>query len=360
MEVTMGYLRNAWYVGALSRELNEQPLGRVILDESLVFFRAADGSPVAVADRCPHRFVPLSLGKVKQGELECGYHGLRFGRDGVCVANPHGNKAVPRGANLRHYPIIERYGFIWIWTGDIERADQSLMPTFPFLDSPDQFTAVHGYLPVAGNYQLVVDNLLDLSHVEFLHPMFSQAEGVAGHRTEFFQDGDVVVANRWKPNVPLHGLAGRMFWTSPSTRSDARSHMRWSAPSYLDFDLGATEVGASVEEGICLPNAHLVTPETEFKSHYFWSVARNRLLDDEAMSVRLHDVVDRIFRTEDGPIIEAQQRSMGLTSDLMSLHPVTLDPDIPAVRARRVLARRIEEERQASGRKDLGRASAVA
>ncbi|MBX9759249.1 MAG: aromatic ring-hydroxylating dioxygenase subunit alpha [Beijerinckiaceae bacterium] len=343
----MPFLRNAWYVAALSREVVDTPFARTLLDEPLVMFRKPDGAIAALQDRCPHRFVPLSRGRVCGAEIECGYHGLRFTAGGTCSANPHGDKTPPRNARVKSYPAVERYGFVWIWMGAAERADPASVPHYPFLEAPGEYAAVYGYLPVQANYLLVLDNLLDLSHVEFLHPLLSQAEGVDAHRTEFRTEGDCVIANRWKPNSLIHGLA-KLLWTSPAPRGDARANMRWSAPAVLHFDLGVTEVGAEPQDGVCIPNAHIMTPATELTSHYFWAVARNRRLDDAELDERMFATVNRIFSTEDVPTIEAQQKAMGATADLLSLRPVMLEPDAPAIRARRILAQRIRDEQESA------------
>ncbi len=120
--------------------------------------------------------------------------------------------------------------------------------------------------------------------------------------------------------------------------------MKWMAPSNMSFDLGATECGAPVEEGVCLPNAHLVTPATEYRAHYFWSIARNRQVGDAGASAKLQSIAQRIFSTEDIPMIEAQQRNIGEVTDILALKPVSIEPDIPAVRARRILAELIRNE----------------
>lgn len=340
----MPFLLNAWYVGALGREIPHKPVGRVLLNKRIVFFRDSSGTVAALDDQCPHRFAPLSLGRVRDNALECGYHGLRFGQDGSCTLNPHGSKRIPPSARVRSYPVHERTGFVWFWPGDPELADPRLIPEYSFLGNADQFTAVDGKVYIAGNYQLVSDNLLDLSHVEFLHPLFAQAEGVDVHKTEFLQEGDTVIANRWKPNSLVHGLA-KFVWTSASKRGDARSNMRWDPPARLTFDLGVTEVGAPNDEGIHMPNVHLLTPETETTTHYFWALARNRKLNDGTLSETLATTLEKIFVTEDGPMIEAQQRVMG-SKELMEMRPVMLESDLPSVRARRVLARLIAEENQ--------------
>ena len=345
----MTYLTNAWYVAALPDEIGVVPLARTLLDVPTVLFRTEVGRLVALRDRCPHRFVPLSRGKVQGETIACAYHGLRFDHAGACVVNPHGD-TIPRGSAVRGFPVIERHGFVWIWPGDPARADPAALDLamFGFLEQPERFTAVRGYLRVAAHYQLVHDNLLDLSHVEFLHPMLARSEGVAAHRAEMIQQGDVVRVNRWKPASSLNGFA-RLFWTSPSPIGDGRANITWAPPSMLHIDLGVTEVGASVEDGVCTPAAHLITPETAFTCHYFWAQARNRGLNDEALSQRVWSAVDAVFRTEDEPMIEAQQLAMGSVADVMALRPLLLEPDAPAVRARRILARLIAEEAQQAG-----------
>jgi vanillate O-demethylase monooxygenase subunit len=341
----MAYLRNTWYAGAFSSELTTAPLGRTLLEEPVVFFRTADGTPAALEDRCPHRFVPLSRGRVCDGELECGYHGLRFDAGGACTRNPHGKKFIPPRTGVRTYPTAERYGFVWFWPGDPAAASPDLLPEIPFLEDPERFAVCAGLQHAESNYQLVIDNLLDLSHVEFLHPStLGQSEGVERHVTEFAQEGDVVIANRWKRNTLVHGVVKRFFWPDPSERVDARSNMRWSAPARLHFDLGSTALGAAPEDGVCLPQIHLMTPETLTTTHYFWALARNRKLDDATVGEQLYAMITRVFETEDGPMIAAQQRAMGETDDLVGLHPIMLEPDEPAIRARRILARMIAEE----------------
>ena len=122
----MTYLRNTWYVAAWASELGaNQLLARTVLDEPLVFFRDVDGKPVALIDRCPHRFAPLSQGKILGNSVQCPYHGLQFGVDGRCTHNPHG--PIPAAAKLKTYPLLERFGAIWIWMGDATKADESAL-----------------------------------------------------------------------------------------------------------------------------------------------------------------------------------------------------------------------------------------
>ncbi len=348
------FLRNCWYVACAGTEIDKRPLARTILDTPVVLYRLADGSPAALQDRCPHRFVPLSMGRVVGNNLQCIYHGLQFDQRGNCVLNPHaGSASAP--FRVGSYPVVERYGYVWIWPGEAKRAHPDLLPDLPFLQDETRFRTVRGYLVVAAHHELISDNLLDLSHVEFLHPLLSREEGVAAHRIEFYQDGNAVFANRWKPNSKPNGFL-RMFSFGPDERSDARANMKWLPPGILRFDLGACSVGGEPEEGLCTPAAHLLTPETAHRTHYFWAQSRNQRLDDPQLDQKLWAETSRIFDTEDRPVIEAQQRAMGQEVDLMKLKPLLFKPDTPTVMARRTLARLIKEENAARERDGVGQA----
>jgi phenylpropionate dioxygenase-like ring-hydroxylating dioxygenase large terminal subunit len=335
------FLKDCWYVAAMSQEVSTKPLGRTLLERAVVLFRTEEGAVVALNDRCPHRFVPLSLGKVIGSSIQCTYHGLRFGPNGSCIHNPHGK--VAQRLRIDAYPTIERYGYIWIWFGDPSKSDPSTLPNMPLLEREEEFTFVRGVLSVNANYELVTDNLLDLSHIEYLHPALARAEGVEGQKVEFFRENDTVIANRWKPNNSLSTFA-RLFWDCPPSSGDGRANIRWQPPAFLYLDIGVTEVGGKVEEGVCTPSIHLLTPATPFRTHYFWAQGRNRRLNDSEFDRKLWEMTDRIFRTEDKLVIEAQQASLGESADLLSMRPLLLEPDAPAMMARRILSQRISAE----------------
>ena len=331
--------------GRLGHDVTRAPVARTFLEQRVVLYRDGEGLPVALADRCPHRFAPLSQGKLVAGGLECPYHGLQFDRSGACVFNPHGNHAIPKRAFVRAYPLLERYGMVWIWMGDSALADPALLPDFSLIADHERFALVHGYLHLDTNYQLILDNLLDLSHAEFLHPLL----GVPGssQRMQFTmkQAGDTVYAYHSMPNEPITPLH-KMMWKSSSTHGDRRAHMRWDAPANLLLDVGVTECGRPESEGPSLPSAHLLTPETERSTHYFWVNARDSMREEE-FSQRVRAAFDAAFRTEDGPMIAACQERME-SLDLVSLNPILLSTDAAATRARRVLQAKIEAERTAA------------
>lgn len=342
------YLRNAWYVAAFSDEVSRTPLARTLLERPLVLFRKESGEPVALEDRCPHRFAPLSLGSLRGDELQCAYHGLRFDSQGRCVFNPHRGGSPLPAARVQSYPLSERYGFLWLWPGDPDKADAGRIPNFLFLEKPEEFRVLKGLIPVKASYQLVVDNLLDLSHAPYLHPHFAMSgvspdEAIAATETRLEHTERSIIAYRWRNGLPPNQVTRRLFGF-PADPVNSRAHMTWYPPALLDFDVGSCAPDASEREGLSLPQAHCITPETEITCHYFFAAARNRRLEDADVDRELREIVERAFRAQDEPMIEAVQARMGPTSDLESLRPLLLSSDGPPVAARRRLSQLIAEE----------------
>ncbi len=345
----MTYLRNCWYAAAYPHEVCDKPMHRQLLGEHVVLFRTSDGLPHALEDRCPHRFAPLSMGKLRDDRIQCPYHGLEFGADGACAYNPH-YKALPAAARVKSYPLLERYGMVWIWPGDAP-ADESLLPVdFAFLTNP-RFRAVSGYLRVNGNYQLIVDNLLDLTHAPYLHPAFAIPGMTVEERfkrttTELVREERRVIARRWRLNCPPNGPTRTLFGFMDELM-DSRSHMHWLPPSLIYFDAGASRLGELEADGLCLPAMHAITPESDRTSHYFFAQARNMLLEDHTADSTLLGILENAFHNEDEPMIEAQQNRMGDETDVLALDPVLLKSDGAPISARRALGALIAAEQGA-------------
>lgn len=163
------YLKNAWYAAAWSDEVGRGLFKRVIMDQAIVFFRKVDGTAVALANRCAHRFGPLHLGKLEGDTVACPYHGLRYDASGRCVFNPNGAQIVPASARVGTYPLAERYGVLWIWPGDPARADPAGIPALGYLEDPARCTRVQGLIEVGANYRYILDNLVDSAHILTVH-----------------------------------------------------------------------------------------------------------------------------------------------------------------------------------------------
>lgn len=346
-----GVLRNAWYLAAWASEVGAQGLlARRLLDLPVVLFRGADGSPAALLDQCPHRFAPLSMGKLvdEGGRIECPYHGLRFDVKGRCSFNPHGDGSIPKAAVVRSFPVVERYSALWIWMGEPERADPALLPSFPFLDGAEWGVGV-GHMVVDGHYELETDNILDLSHIEFLHPLFS-SEAVRRAQVTCEQDGETVWCKRFMTQDHEVPDFLRQAFGVPEGPVDRWLHVRWDAPANMALWAGGCAAGSDPARATVSSQAHCFTPESEGRTHYYYAIAFPRAVCGPMADTLAQQNVAALrgpFEREDKPMIEAvQQRMRG--ADLWSLKPVLLPGDAAAVRARRVLQARIAAEQAPS------------
>jgi phenylpropionate dioxygenase-like ring-hydroxylating dioxygenase large terminal subunit len=337
----MAFLMNTWYVAAWADELGDNMLPRQLLERNVVLYRRRDRTPVALDDRCPHRFAPLHMGRVVGDQIECAYHGLRFDCTGVCTLNPHGNGKIPSRAVVRAYPVIERYELLWIWMGDPALANPDAIPEFAFL-SDSQFQNVKGYTLANGHYELMTDNIMDLGHIEFLHPGLLGSDAVRLAQTEIVQEGSTVHSNRTTRNEVLPPVLQQ--WYEAGERPVQRwLNVRWDAAATMKLTVGVLLEGEPHEQAHESQGCHLMTPATETTTHYFWAQGRNWGEPDTRMDALRLDSLRKAFDTQDKPMIEAVQRNMG-TTDLDSLGPVMLSTDGGPVRARRVLGQLIAQE----------------
>lgn len=357
IRATTPYIRESWYPAGWSGMLDDGPVKRKFLEEDIVLYKTAGGDPVALGNICPHRFAQLHKGRIHGESIACAYHGLRFGPDGQCSYNPNG--PVPKSVRVRAYPLTERYGMIWIWMGDPANADPATLPLIADKED-DRFEWVTGYLHVEGNYQLVIDNLLDLTHVEFLHPFLANADTPVADEDrmaldfECFEDGDQVVSRYYRAETPRTGLVGALWHDVPETMS-MFVEMRWNAPANLvqenHFDV-ANAPGVRQSGFAQIPFCHLLTPETATTTHYFWGTGRNLQLGNEAIAQALTMGVSETFAHEDEPMIADIQDYMG-SRDLMDMKPLLLPIDKSAVLARRRVTARLAEEARAGNSADV-------
>ncbi len=336
------YIRNAWYPAGWSKDLTSEPVARKILDEPIVLFRLPNGQLIALEDRCCHRAAPLSLGKVVGEHLQCGYHGLKFDSNGRCVEVP-GQKAIPPGSAVRSYVVHEKWRMAWIWMGDAAHADISKIPHLPWLDDP-AWTVAPGYLHFAANYQLIIDNLLDFTHLVYLHARTlagDPREATLPVKTERTDDG--VHVSRWLIDVkapPLFARAGNF-----TTNVDRWQLVTWKPPSVVYFDIGCAATGSGApqgnrSQGISIWTNHLLAPESETSTHYFFGYTRNFCIHDEQMTKLLFDGSVMTY-LEDKVMLEAQQAKVrGSALERM----IDLNMDAGALQFRRILSRLIDAD----------------
>ena len=307
-------LRNAWYIAAWADELAVQPLARRICNDPVVLFRDGRGKAGALADRCCHRAAPLSLGRTVENGIECGYHGLIFDTAGRCVTIP-GQRQIPQDACVRSYPVVEKDQLVWLWMGDPALADPTAIVDFPFHNDPGTWPNKHAMYPIKGNYMLMVDNLMDLTHLGYLH-----AKTVGGNpgahvqaemKTERTPTG--LKFTRWmKDSVPppsyvkAAGFQGRV---------DRCQKFEFVAPATVLQWTGATDAGAATDNPerdfrFQFRLFHGLTPETETSCFYFWSAANGYRQNEPEATEQLYREIAPTF-LEDKEMVEAQQARLG-------------------------------------------------
>jgi vanillate O-demethylase monooxygenase subunit len=340
-QIESNWLRERWYQAAWSDELAPgAALIRTILGEPILFYRKADGASAALLDRCPHRFAPLSEGVISGDQVTCGYHGLSFDSDGGCVGNPHG--PVTARMHIKAYPTIERHAILWIWMGISADADPAMIPHLPFMDETVETARIPMYMPTKANYQLITDNIMDLSHADYLHR--SSLGGImVGAKASTREVGDQVIAE-WvsRDCVPPPAFVQMV---APATRADIWTQVAWQAPALMILSTAAKPSGiprTTADESYTL---HNMVPETATTTHYFMCSTRRFFVEDREFGKFLEGALKHAFLNEDKPMLEKQQERMG-TTDLWSLNPILLNIDAGAVRVRRKLAALIEAETQ--------------
>ncbi len=328
------WVKNCWQVAAFSHEIGERPLTRRLLNEPVLLYRLSDGRAAALQDRCPHRLLPLSQGERIGDEIRCGYHGLRFAADGRCTHIP-GQATIPPNARAVSFPVLESNGLLWIWLGNSQLAEPSLAPCFPWMSSP-KWRQSPGYHHFGCDYRLMSDNLLDLSHETYVHRHTignKECQSIADFAVKVsVEHGSIVRAHREMDGIDPPPFFEMILGTKEPID-------RWQTAIYLPPGIHMTEAGVRLK-GSDRSTAsvsrvmHLLTPETETSTHYFWSVVRNYRLDDVSMTAALAESVGATF-DEDKIVLEQQQRALLESDESVPRFATKLD-EAP-MRARRIL-----------------------
>jgi phenylpropionate dioxygenase-like ring-hydroxylating dioxygenase large terminal subunit len=340
MQANEIYLRNTWYQAAWSYEVGQDPFVRTILETPILLFRS-EGKLVAMLDRCPHRFAPLSAGKIEKGVIECPYHGLAFDGTGSCVRNPHGPvTSVMRTAS---YPVVERHQAVWIWLGDAEAADEDLIPDLSFVDEMPEDIRILMYMPTAANYRLLSDNIMDLSHADYLHP--ASLGGVIADAKSRQYDRERSIVAEW---INLDCNAPGVWqgkYPAPS-KIDYKMEVEWQAPAVMTLANTVVPAGVEPTPADLYPSLHNMVPENGKSSHYFMCASRPEHFPSDNKAMK--EIYEQAFLREDKPMIEAQQSRMG-DAEFWSLNPILLKIDAAGVKVRRRLDQMIAAEQQSSG-----------
>lgn len=336
------FAKNQWYVAAYSDEVGRELLGRTILGEPIVFYRAeADGAVVALADRCVHRRFPLSESRLDGDTIVCGYHGFTYDTTGACVYVP-GQKRVPRTARVGAYPVVEQDTLVWVWIGDAEPADAKTIPRAPHLGDP-AWTTVRGMEPIDADYGLLVDNLLDLSHETYLHGGYIGTPEVAETpiSTEVDEGAAIVRVSRH-----MDDAACPPFYAN-STGIEGRIS-RWQDIEYFApclyllhsriVPVGAPPPGPDGEDSHAFHTeiTYAITPSAEGKVYDFWAVSRDFAVDDSEVTEFLHAFNHKVVM-QDVDALNLLQKV--LADEPEGYQELSINIDTGGLAARRILAR---------------------
>jgi phenylpropionate dioxygenase-like ring-hydroxylating dioxygenase large terminal subunit len=340
------FVYNAWYIAAWQEELDEGIVARTILNEPIILFRDKKGHVGALEDRCCHRGAPLSQGEVVESGLQCGYHGLIFDCSGKCVEIPGADNISPQ-TKVRSYPVVERQQIIWIWMGDFKLADASKIIDYAFHDQPKKWPHKKAMFGIKANYMMMMDNLMDLSHLAFVHRKTiggnPAAHAAADIRVEDKERG--CLYERWmldSPAPPTYIKA--VGFKGPI---DRWHRFEYVAPSTVIQNNGAIDAGKGAQENRDQPGLHFqllhhATPETETSFHYFFSVANGYRQNEPGATQQLFEESYPTFQ-EDRVIMELQQQRIDQNPER---ELVAIPSDKALFAARRALKKLLAAERK--------------
>lgn len=341
--------KNAWYVACTPDEIAEKPLGRTICGEKIVFYRPAPDQVAALDDFCPHRGAPLSLGTVCEGHLQCGYHGLRVECTGKSVSMP--GQRVQGFPKARSFPVVERYGFIWVWPGDADKADPATIHHLPWANNPE-WAYGGGLYHIACDYRLMIDNLMDLTHETYVHSTSIGQKEIDEVPCKTRVEGDEVITSRFMEGIeapPFWKMALRMNGLPDDQPVDRWQICHFTPPSHVLIEVGVALAGnggydAPADKKASSIVVDFITPETDTSIHYFWGMARNFKPQDPSLTTQIREGQGNIF-AEDQDMLEMQQENLLRYPDRKLL---MLNIDAGGVQSRKILDRIIAAEQAAA------------
>ena len=337
------YPRNMWWVAARSDEVSDVPLARWLLERPVVLYRQSDGTPVALDDRCPHRWAPLSAGRVEDDEIVCPYHGMRFASDGFCRKIPTQTR-VPGPARVVSYPLVESGAFIWIWMGDPQEIERNGPPVDMSYTSDPNWTVVLGYYEVAANWVLIRENVMDLTHIAHLHTKtFRQDDW--NNVPEVSAEGDTVIYRQDFDLAPLSPLFCHAMGFSESklVKREQEGRMPSLAVSFSDWTVHDPAPEPGARKDFLMRGCHIVTPSQRGKTHYFWGAAFDIRKVAPELCEQTRASVTEAF-DEDKHLLELLQSNVENDPRGLDYPELNLAADGASVRIRKILLQKLAAE----------------
>ncbi|MBM3521517.1 MAG: aromatic ring-hydroxylating dioxygenase subunit alpha [Alphaproteobacteria bacterium] len=336
------YLRNCWYVAGWSAEIGQSLKPVRLLGEDIVLYRTPAGEIGALEDACPHRKLPLSKGTLQGDRIVCGYHGLTFDRRGMCVAALTQTR-VPTGASVKRFAALERYGFVWLWMGNAEQADPAQLIDIPNYDDPAWGRTKGGDMPIACHYLYITDNLLDPSHVAWVHLSSFAGAKAENEPLKIDVGKDGVTVWRWLMDTAPPAYYAPLLKFSGTC--DRKQHYECVVPSIginKSFFAPAGHGGQDAplhDKTFVNISYNFMTPVDEDNSRYYWFQHRNSDPANETVSEQMNAGALMAF-IEDRNVLEAIH--LGMKN--RKTPNIDLGLDAGALRFRKLLKARIDAE----------------
>lgn len=336
------FLKNAWYVAAWDHEIDATLRQITVLSEKICVYRNTAGEVIALEDACPHRKLPLSKGRLKGDQVECGYHGLTFDCAGKCVWAP-GTGRIPSNANVQAYPCHEKYGLVWIWMGNPALADPNEIFEIEHWGDPAWGVNRGAAMELACNYLLMCDNLLDPTHVSWVHQTSFAQDATKTTPLRVSKTDDGIIVHRWMMNVEPAPFYKKVIGFKGNC--DRLQHYEVRYPSHALIRAIFTPAGTGGPDGplhedtFIMDSLNFMTPTTESETRYYWFQLRNIRPEDEALSAMMTADVQKAFE-EDRAVLSQVQ--IGMTNK-RTPH-IDLPIDGGQLRFRRRLEAMIAEE----------------
>ena len=336
-------LKSAWYVAAWDDEIGVSPIERMIIGQCVVLYRRADGAVAALDGLCPHRRMPLAKGRVEGDLLSCGYHGLTFAPDGQCVNVPC-QAGIPDGAHLRSYPVELRYGLVWIWMGDAAAADATQIIRIENWGDPAWGYNRGPALTYDCNYLYITDNLLDPSHVAWVHPASFGDASCEALSPQIRADAQGMTVSRWIKDAPVAPFYTSLVPFSGNTDRLQQYEVRYPANAiikavFVPAGDGGPEKVPDPANSFLMDSYNFITPETEARSRYYWFQLRNIRPGDAALSAEMSKSVLAAF-SEDLEVLNAVQKGMDASGDTF----ISIASDAGPLRFRHMIGKMISAE----------------